>query len=159
MIRLLLITLVVKIKFGKHVLIFSAISFSLNFIWEWLQCEPYFIHRGTQANPLTMVKASLGDAILSFIILGFALLVNKTYTKKRLISYKGFVLLETCAFFVALTVEKLALVSGRWAYTEKNPLVPFLKVSLLPIFQLLILIPVSLLILELLNRLQKEVSF
>jgi uncharacterized membrane protein len=150
---------VVEIKFGKHVLIFSAISFSLNFIWEWLQCEPYFIHRGTQANPLSMVKAPLGDVILSFIVLGFAVLLDRTEIKKRLISYKAFILLETCAFFVAVIVEKLALVSGGWAYTEKNPLVPFLKVSLLPIFQLLILIPVSLLIIELLNRLQKEGSY
>jgi hypothetical protein len=51
--------------------------------------------------------------------------------------------MELFAFSFAVAVEKYALATGRWRYTAINPLIPLLKVSLLPVAQLMILTPVS----------------
>ncbi len=123
-------------------IVISTISFILHFIWEWFQCGPFFIHRGTQASLISMVLASLGDLILTFFIIGLAPFLGRfDRSLKALKTIQGFILIEIVAFATAVAVEKVALATNRWSYTEINPLLPLLEVSVLPILQLMLLTP------------------
>lgn len=48
------------------------------------------------------------------------------------------------ALALASGVELYALAAGRWTYTDIAPLVPGTKISVLPVMQLLVLLPLSL---------------
>ncbi len=123
-------------------IVISTIAFILHFIWEWFQCGPFFIHRGTQASPISMVLATFGDLILTFFIFGFALFLGRLdRSLMALKSPRGLVCIEIIAFATATAVEKVALATNRWSYTEINPLLPLLDVSVLPVLQLMLLTP------------------
>lgn len=123
--------------------VISIISFVLHFIWEWFQCGPFFIHRGSQATPISMVMASLGDVVLTFIIIGLALLLSRfDQSLAALKATRGLIFIEIIAFAVAVAIEKFALATNRWSYTKINPLLPLLDVSILPVLQLMLLTPI-----------------
>lgn len=130
----------------KLVLLIALFSFLLQFIWEWLQCEPFFFHRGTKASPVSMLIATLGDVGLTFLILGLVLILTKEKKPFMQIVFriKTFVLIEIISFLVAFGIEKFALATKRWSYTQVNPIIPFFEVSFLPVLQLMLIIPVVL---------------
>jgi hypothetical protein len=47
------------------------------------------------------------------------------------------------AIALSVAVEVHALAMGRWSYTAAAPKLPFAGVSLLPILQLIVLLPIS----------------
>ncbi len=146
-----------KCQLLKFIGLIMLISFPLHFVWEWLQCAPFFYHRATPALPLSMVKASIGDVLLTFLVIFLAGCL--TYSKRKLFfekfDGKTFIFIEVIALFVAVETEKIGLTSGRWSYTDINPLVPLLKVSALPVLQMMFLIPSTLfLTIKILNKLQ-----
>lgn len=121
----------------------GIISFILHFTWEWFQCGPFFIHRGTQASPISKVLASLRDVILTFLIIVLASFLGRfDRSLKELKTTRGLILIEIIAFATAIAVEKFALATNCWSYTDFNPLLPLLDVSVLPILQLTLLTPV-----------------
>ena len=126
----------------KNIIVMSAISFVLHFIWEWFQCGPFFIHRGVPASPASMALAAIGDVLLTFLIIGLALLIGgSNHSLKKLTTPHGIFFTEFFAVIIAITVEKYALATNRWSYTEISPVIPMLEVSLLPILQMMILTP------------------
>jgi hypothetical protein len=54
----------------KYCLVIAAISFCLNFIWEWVQCRPFFIHTRAPPTVMSMVEEALGDVVIMLIVLG-----------------------------------------------------------------------------------------
>ncbi len=132
----------------KHILLIFVVllgffSFLFNFIWEWFQCAPFFIHRGTQALPLSMVSAALGDVLLTFLIL-IVVYISKYRSLKLLhecIAVKNFFYLEFVSFLFAISVEKVALAKNRWSYTYSNPVIPIFGVSVLPVLQIMLITP------------------
>lgn len=137
--------------FLKYISLIALLSFLFNFVWEWFQCVPFFVHRGTQASPITMVMAAFGDVGLTLIVLVLVYIV--TSRRQPLIQFmqttlqrRKFALVEIMAFLVAVTVEKLALATNRWSYTDINPIIPGVGVSFLPVLQLMLLIPLVLLL-------------
>jgi hypothetical protein len=139
-----------QLKFRKRecadsILIFCVVTFVLHFAWEWYQCRPFFIHRGSPESLFSMMVASIGDVVLTLLIVCSVFVVNKMspLPRSKLLSARGVSLMEFFAVFVAVAVEKYALATGRWQYTAINPIIPFMRVSLLPVAQLMILTPVS----------------
>ncbi len=130
----------------KFIFVIGILSFSLNFVWEWFQCVPYFIHRGTQASPMSMVVAALGDVGLTFLVLGVVFILTKRRQPimQNYFQFRKFFFIEGTAFLVAVGIEKLALATNRWSYTDINPIIPILGVSYLPVLQLMIIIPLVL---------------
>lgn len=126
----------------KNIIVVSATSFVLHFIWEWFQCGPFFIHRGVPASPVSMAMSAIGDVLLTFLIIGLALLIGGSDPSlKKLTKTHGIFFIEIFAVIIAIAVEKYALATNRWSYTEINPVIPILRVSLLPILQMMILTP------------------
>lgn len=54
---------------------------------------------------------------------------------------KDLAALAVVGFFFAVGIEWRALLFGRWAYTDAMPIIPYLKVGLMPILQMIILLP------------------
>ena len=136
----------VRYLFLKFVFLAGMLSFLLQFVWEWFQCEPFFVHRGTQASPISMVMAAIGDVVLTFLVLGFVFILTKrrqTFMQSNF-QFRNFVLIEVTAFLAAVGIEKLALATNRWSYTYINPIIPILGVSILPVLQLMLIVPLVL---------------
>lgn len=91
-----------------------------------------------------MVTAAFGDVLLTFVIIGLALFVGDRprYALKKLATLKGLFLIEIFAFAVAAVIEKFALATNRWSYTDLNPMIPLLDISLIPVLQMMLLAPV-----------------
>lgn len=127
----------------RKIVFLSITSFVFNFVWEWIQCDLFFVHRGNRAVPLSMVTAAFGDVLLTFVIIGLALFVGDRprYSLKKLATLKGLFLIEIFAFAAAAVIEKFALATNRWSYTDLNPMTPLLDISLIPILQMMLLTP------------------
>ena len=139
----------VRYLFLKFILLIGLLSFLFNFVWEWFQCVPFFVHRGNQASPITMLMAAFGDVYLTFIVLVLVYIVTRRrqpliQAMQSNLQLRKFFLIEIMAFLVAVGIEKLALAKNRWSYTDINPLIPGVGVSFLPVLQLMLLIPLVL---------------
>lgn len=136
----------VKYFYFKWVLLVSVLSFVFHFAWEWFQCGPFFIHRADQATPLSMVVATLGDLIITYGILGIVYVLKNIGTNffPEYSQIKKLIFIEIVSLFVAVGIEKFALATNRWSYTDINPIIPILKVSFLPVLQLMLLTPIIL---------------
>lgn len=122
----------------------SVIAFLLNWAWEYAQCS-FFIHLAAPATHAEMLRASLGDVLLTWVPIGVLSLGTHSFcgflerwTWSRLVS------LTVINLVLAMSVERLGLSKGRWAYQSFNPTVLNLHLSVLPLLQLAILVPLTL---------------
>src|SRR3989344_3637976 len=127
----------------RKVFFLFILAFVFNFIWEISQAFLYMPHY-VGVNGLIKVHfiASLGDTViigniflLSYSIFGFNVLKDK-YSVKNL-----FVVI-IIGLVLAILIEKYALATGRWEYNSSMPIIPLLKVGLMPALQM-ILIPLT----------------
>lgn len=125
-------------------ILLSLFSFPLHFAWEWVQCQPYFIHLAAPPNLSSMVMATLGDVVLTWLV--YAVLAPFHGRAWPLAPWGRSIWLGVMAsgLGISVAVELFALQTGRWSYTEAAPLLPGSPLSMLPIAQMLILVPISL---------------
>ena len=130
--------------FSIEITVISVIAFVLHFIWERAQCPLFFIHRGSPSTELAMLIATLGDVVLTWVgyITVAALSRNVSWYKSDWNALQKFALTGV-AILLGLVIEWSALQSGRWEYTDKNPLIPGTIISVLPILQLVFLFPAT----------------
>ena len=126
------------------VFLFSTIAFVLHFAWELVQCSAFFRHVQNPANLEAMITAASGDVLMIWTVFllmaaGYRSLTwfNSQWNFRLIFSIVGFSLL------LAVFVELWAVRTERWIYTENNPLLPFLGVSILPLMQMALINPVS----------------
>lgn len=133
-----------KEVFPKIFVIVSSVAFVFHLSWELLQCVPFFVHGSLSPTFLSMIKASLGDVALTWIsYFGVALISKNIYwILKRKWKKSWMVTLICIALFLSVAIEVYALRTGRWSYTDVNPLV-LNRISIVPILQLLILFPAT----------------
>lgn len=125
-------------------IIVSIVSFFFHLIWEFSQCIPFFVHGDPEPSYLSMIQATLGDVLLTWIsYLGVALISkNLLWILEKRWKWSWMFTLICIAFFLSITIEVYALRTGRWSYTDINPL--FLnRISIVPVLQLLILFPAT----------------
>ena len=114
----------------------SVAGFVLNFIWEWFQCRPFFRHIDSKPTAGSMLVATIGDVALLMIVLMLISLV----TRRSSWFFEDFslhvaVVIVSVSLLLAILVEAFAVGTSRWSYTEANPTVPVLGISILPILQ------------------------
>lgn len=122
----------------------AAVSFALHFIWEYAQCEAFFVHVRGPATIGAMLRATLGDLALTLLAwLGTTLIAwNKNWALHRW-TPRVWMSLFGLALVLSVSVELHAQAMGWWVYTERAPLLPLTPVSVLPVLQLLLLFPLS----------------
>ena len=133
-------------KILKYFLVVIATALLLHGIWEYWQCGIFYTMGGISSFEHTWLMASatsgdVGIAIGLFLILIF---VNKdlewvTGEWER----KDYVIMILYSLFVSFYFEVNALYEGRWGYSENMPLFPTTNIGLLPVVQLLILLPLG----------------
>lgn len=121
----------------------STIAFLLHLIWEYLQCIPFFIHIKSPPNNISMIRATSGDVILTWIgYFSVSLISLKLYWIETHWHWKYWFAMLASALILSVSIEYFALKTERWAYTEINPVL-FGTISIFPVLQLLILFPLT----------------
>lgn len=127
----------------------TSFIFLTNFLWEISQMFLYENHTNGLVNFIWVhIKASLGDMIIILLIyiLGTLALQNKKWFLEK--NNGKYFLASLFGFAIAVAVEKYAISTGRWAYNDLMPIIPFFKVGLIPILQMIILPSLTILFLE-----------
>jgi hypothetical protein len=139
--------------FLKYISIVFMFSFLFHLGWEWMQCQPYFIHAQSKPNLFSMIIATLGDVLLTFIIFGLSAVVsqNEKLRSDKFI-LKILILIELFSLVLSVAIERYALSKNRWIYTDANPIIPLLGVSILPVLQLMLLSPLIYILSSLLSK-------
>ncbi len=125
-------------------LVLTLVSFGLNWVWEQAQCRPFFVHAEPTHGQLAMIRAASGDVAMTWITYGLVAVVSRrwswiagTWARRQWIA------IVVSALAMSVGLESYALATGRWSYTPFNPLVPGLGVSVVPLLQLLLLLPAA----------------
>lgn len=106
-------------------------AFVLNFVWENLHSLLYENYMGRPITEFILLRATLADAVMIAAV-AFPFLYFSGLRAHRWIAILLWIIL-------AVVIELFALSTGRWAYNEYMPLVPFLGVGLTPTIQLALL--------------------
>jgi hypothetical protein len=112
----------------KKIFYIFLVSFFLNFIWENLHSLLYAGYQGGTITEFILFRASLGDAVMITLLALPFFFISALKKRDWLIIVLG--------VLVAILIEWYALSSGRWAYNEYMPLIPFLNIGLTPTIQL-----------------------
>lgn len=127
-----------------HACTITGSAFALNYLWETMQCPWFFIHRGGNTGQIAMVIATLGDVALTWMAQCLVAAVSRRWL--WLLGpwrWRQWATLLGAALALSVLVECWALATSRWAYTAINPLVPGTRVSMLPVLQMLLLLPLT----------------
>ncbi len=127
-----------------HALVLTAITFGLHYAWENLQCPLFFIHREGNATQIVMLIATVGDVAMTWLAQGIiGIVTGRWLWILGPVGRREWLVLMLIALIMSTSIESYALTTGRWSYTELNPLIPGTSVSIVPVAQLLVLFPVS----------------
>lgn len=132
-------------RFLLFFLYFSLMAFLFHFIWEYLQCSPYFIHLKNPPTLVSMLKATAGDMVILWSTYLLLSVFNQSLSW-GLRPWKawegiGLVLLSSA---IVEVIEFRSLQQGLWTYTPINPTVPGVGISILPLLQMGVINPLSL---------------
>lgn len=121
------------------------ISLPLNFAWEMLQMPAF---AGLPANRLAAAGvcalAALGDALIVLAMYGFGAYVFREPDWFTPPSVRRYAIVVTTGLLLHVLVEWIAVRRwALWSYRDIQPILPGLKLGILPILQPLILLPVT----------------
>lgn len=126
----------------KVIAIYLIVAFIFNFIWEMSQVALYKPHfDGVLDLILVHIRATFGDVIIFLIIYALISLVSRDTRWILKNKTNPLMLASFFGFILAVAIEKYAIATGRWGYSELMPIIPFIGVGLSPVLQLTILTP------------------
>ncbi|MBI2037892.1 MAG: hypothetical protein HYT15_03100 [Candidatus Magasanikbacteria bacterium] len=130
-------------KISKQTILLSLIAFIFHLVWENVQ-RPLFQGYGSfiQHFPVCFV-ATIGDVVFTFLVYAFMALVKKDWNWIARLNKTDIFILAIVGFLFAVGIEWRALLFGRWAYADAMPIIPYLKVGLAPVMQMVLLLPFS----------------
>lgn len=139
---------VVRHSIWSFLVALLLVAFALNWLWEMMQMPTYREMAGRPWRETLKIctVATLGDVLITFAVFGVGALAAgqlRWATTGRWNVYATVALLGGAC---AAVIEWRALISGRWSYTERMPIVPILEVGLWPFLQLVLLIPATFLV-------------
>jgi hypothetical protein len=130
--------------FYNPVLNFFFFSFVLNATWEWIQ-SPFFIDITSDLNTIIWyrIHCTLGDSLI--LITGY-ILTSFYYWNFNWVHHsnvKHHVVFVVMGVIYTLFSEYLNVyVNNSWSYSDYMPLLPFVNIGLVPLFQWIILPPI-----------------
>ena len=111
----------------RYLYIFS-VAFFLNALWEHAHSLLYVHYQGGEITELILFRAAFFDAIvITLLVYVFLECVKIRY---------GLLAMASILVLFSIGLEMWALETGRWAYSNAMPLVPFLNIGLTPTIQL-----------------------
>lgn len=127
---------------GRNLVAIFVVAVLFNYLWELAQAPLY---EGMQRLRIVWwhcFVASLGDGLLVLLIFAAGWMVLHRQDWFVSPGVRGYAVMLATGLVMSVSIEWIAVyIVGRWAYTERMPLVPGLGVGLLPILQMLVLPP------------------
>lgn len=127
---------------GRNLVGIFVVAVLFNYLWELAQ-SPLYVGMGSWDQVWWhCLLASLGDGLL--VLLMFAAGWMVLHRQDWFVSpgVRGYAVMLATGLVMSVSIEWIAVhMVGRWAYTERMPLVLGLGVGLSPILQMLILPP------------------
>jgi hypothetical protein len=117
------------------------IAVAANFAWEMAQSVLYAPMGGWLSGTWRCFLASLGDAVIVIGIAGSGWLLFRRVDWFVRPGIEGYLLMAALGILVAVFIEREAIATGRWAYTDRMPIIPRVNVGLAPVLQMVILPP------------------
>ncbi len=123
-------------------LVLSGLAFLAHLGWEYVQCPLLFEHLSYDGTWRGMIRATLGDIVLTWAVYGAVALVSQRWRwSRRPWRARQLLTLGLTAVALAVAIELRGLHTGRWRYVEGATVLPWVGVALAPILQLLVLTP------------------
>jgi hypothetical protein len=124
--------------------VLGGISFALHFAWESIQCPLFFVHERIPPTWGRMIRATMGDIVLT----GIAWLAVSLASRDALWflgrwRWVHWAALISVGLALSILIEIYALRTERWSYAAEAPLLPGTEICLVPVVQLLVLLPAS----------------
>ncbi len=118
------------------------LTFFLNLVWEKLQMYFYSDTVRFSEHWERCLVASLGDVFLVGVIFFLQAIIFQDGHWFISGNITKWITLVALSIIVAIIVETWGLHTGRWAYHSRMPIVPLLEVGILPILQMVVLVPI-----------------
>ena len=130
----------------KNLVIVAVVQLILHGIWEYAQCGIFYTMEGQSSFEHTqlMFSATTGDVGIALTL--FLILVIGNSDWNWFLSdwdKKDKIIMILYGLFVSFFFEVHALYHGRWGYSVKMPFFPGTNIGLLPVVQLLTLLPLG----------------
>lgn len=117
-----------------------GIALGINYVWEMLQMPLYEgMYFSEPASYLLCLKASFGDANIAIAIYLLGSLLFRDWRWSNNMTIAKLAYLSVAGGSTAIVIESLAFDAGWWNYSHLMPLLPLLKVGLVPFLQLILL--------------------
>lgn len=121
----------------------SLIAFLLHVIWENAQGPLFQGYTSFAEHFPICFLGTVGDVAITLFVFVIIALLKNDFNWIASLKKKDIAVLAVVGLFIAVGIEWRALLFGRWAYTDAMPIIPYLKVGLLPIVQMTLLLPLS----------------
>ncbi len=133
------------VALGQYAFLLSVVAFASHLAWESIQCRILYEHGSFPATRWAMVRATLGDVVITWVLYGLVALISREWGWTRSSwGWKQWVSLVGTALLIGTCIELRALSTGRWSYLPTTPVVPILGVSIVALLQLAVLTPATL---------------
>jgi hypothetical protein len=131
----------------KIIVLFWSVNFLLHFVWEMLQV-PLFKDMATMQHleaVLICAKATVGDANIALAAYLAASVWRRSLTWMYPLSVGALIIYFVTGLVITVAFEYVATeVTGRWAYEEAMPTLPWVGTGILPILQWIVIPAVAL---------------
>lgn len=130
-------------KMGKQIIFLALVAFILHIILENAQAPLFQGYSSFARHIPTCFVGTLGDVAVTLFVYFIVALLKNNFSWIATLNKKDIVVLAVIGFFIAVGIEWRALLFDRWAYNDAMPIIPYLKVGLMPILQMIFLLPFS----------------
>lgn len=128
---------------SKQIILLSVVAFVLNVIWENAQAPLFQGYISFWQHFPICLWGTFGDVAIVLLVYLLISLLKSDYLWVTKLSAKDIAVLVIIGFFAAVAIEYRALLFDRWAYTSAMPIIPYIKVGLTPIVQMIVLLPLT----------------
>lgn len=129
-------------RLGRNLVAIFVVAVLFNYLWELAQAPLYEGMERLRIVWWHCFVASLGDGLLVVFIFsaGWAIWQRQDWFAQPGVA--GYTVMLLAGLGIGISVEWIAVhVAGRWAYSAHMPLVPGLRIGMVPILQMLVLPP------------------
>jgi hypothetical protein len=131
----------------KFLFVLWIAAFGLNMLWELAQVFAFSSLAEVSAFEIFILVtiASIADALITLAAYFVVALIRRERFWWKAVGAADYLIFALVGIISATLIETIALSRGTWTYGEYMPIIPLLKIGLLPFLQLTVLLPAALL--------------
>jgi hypothetical protein len=129
-----------------YILRLAGLTFITQWLWEMFQMPAYaeMANQSWATSARECTLAASGDVFIVAFVYALLALKNRNWRWGLMPARIDYALAALVCAGMAVIMERLAVVQGRWSYTDAMPRLPYTEIGLLPFLQLSVLVPLAL---------------